>query len=163
AEAMQPIRVAQIASPTLKTNELLGISQATKKWAEAMQPIRVAQIASLARLRPQLDALNATQILAATSWPAVALAEPAPTLASDPAIVPGTTTLTETGSVIAIVAWYRSLSPKKRRVVSDAFLALVAATAGLISAATDSRSLVLVANGLAVALALMRLFDTLNE
>jgi hypothetical protein len=59
-----------------------------------------------------------------------------------------------------LLRWYQSLTEKQRRAFNDRFLALIVTTCCLMSAVSESRSLILIVDGMGVLLALMALCST---
>ena len=145
----------------LKANTLAG--SASAKWLATMEKQRASQIGAVANFTRQLATLKVAHALAAGQVIAV------PSLAHDSVPVAQAPhaaldhelndEITTRWVVLSLLPWYASLTPKHRRAVSDAALAVLVGAAYFLSDACDSRPLELMADGLGVLLGLMILFS----
>jgi hypothetical protein len=128
-----------------------------------MEKQRTSHIGAAANFARQLDTLKVARALAAgrvVAVPSLAHdslpAAQTPLAASDQEL---SDEITTRWMVLSLLPWYASLTPKHRRAVSDAALAVLVGAAYFLSDACDSRPLELMADGLGVLLALMILFS----
>ena len=158
---MQKYRTAQLqaslAASGLKSAQALSASAVTRNWLEGMQKYRTAQLqASLA-----VSGLKSAGGDGAVRSPF----RDSPPSSPEPDSM--LDSITKDQFLFSVVAWYQGLSPRQRRNVGDAVLVLIATTACLLAAASDNRTLGVLADGLGALAAFIilcsRVLDTFDN